>query len=166
MKLLWVIMLLPVNVLIVIPAVILYFYGFECSAWSDWQTYPAILLLICGLILAIWTVILFRKIGKGTPAPWDPPKKLVIAGPYRYVRNPMLSGVFMILLAEAFYFQSFAITLWFLIFIAANLIYFPLSEEPGLRKRFGQEYEEYCRNVPRFIPRLFSKKDSNSQHQQ
>jgi protein-S-isoprenylcysteine O-methyltransferase Ste14 len=154
-------MLLPVPVLIVIPGLILYFFDFRCSSWSDWQLYPAILLSASGLLLAVWTVTLFSTVGKGTPAPWDPPQKLVVSGPYRYVRNPMLSGVFLVLLAETLYFQSYGIALWFAVFLIANMLYFPLFEEPGLRRRFGAEYEEYCRSVPRFIPRPSGKTNSD-----
>jgi protein-S-isoprenylcysteine O-methyltransferase Ste14 len=77
-----------------------------------------------------------------------------VRGPYRYVRNPMISGVVFILLAEGLLFDSRTHFSWALIFAAANFIQIPLMEEPMLRERFGSAYDEYCRHVPRLIPRL------------
>jgi protein-S-isoprenylcysteine O-methyltransferase Ste14 len=107
-----------------------------------------------GLGLAVWTVKLFVKFGNGTPAPWDPPQKLVIRGPYRHVRNPMITGVLLMLLAEAMLFQSWPLALWMGVFFMGNAIYFPLVEEKGLEKRFADDYRSYKANVPRWIPRL------------
>ena len=73
---------------------------------------------------------------------------------YAYVRNPMITGIVLILASEALMLSSWAIGIWAVVFLIINMFYFPLSEEPGLRKRFGKEYEEYCKNVPRYIPRL------------
>jgi len=98
--------------------------------------------------------MLFTKYGEGTPAPWDPPRKLVIIGPYRYVRNPMITGVLLVLLAEALLFGSWLIAGWMLLFLLGNVIYFPFVEEKGLEKRFGDEYLKYKARVPRWIPRL------------
>ena len=78
----------------------------------------------------------------------------MVAGPYRYVRNPMITAILVILAGEAILLGSAPIAIWAAVFFAINAIYFPLSEEPGLRRRFGDEYDEYARNVPRWIPRL------------
>ena len=86
-------------------------------------------------------------------APWDPPARLVITGLYRHVRNPMIMGVFCVLLAEVLAFQSTALAAWTAFAVALNLFYIPLSEEPALEHRFGDRYREYKRNVPRWIPR-------------
>lgn len=102
----------------------------------------------------IKTISLFVYVGKGSLAPWNPTQKLVIIGPYAYVRNPMLLGVFLVLAGEALLFQSWALLIYLLVFIVINAFYFPLSEEKGLLKRFGEDYADYKRNVPRFIPRL------------
>ena len=80
--------------------------------------------------------------------------QLVILGPYRHVRNPMISGVLAILLGEAAAFGSLALLLWFAAVFAVNAVYMPLVEEPGLRRRFGEEYDAYRANVPRWMPRL------------
>ncbi len=95
----------------------------------------------------------FATEGDGTLAPWDPPRRLVVRGPYRHVRNPMISGVVMILFGEAAVLASRPHLLWALTFLGINVIYIPLVEEPFLRERFGEPYREYCRNVPRLLPR-------------
>lgn len=111
-------------------------------------------LLAAGAALVAQTIALFDAKGEGTLAPWDPTRHLVVRGPYRRVRNPMITGVGMVLLGEAAVLGSPPIAILFAVFAAVNAIYMPLSEEPGLVKRFGQEYEEYRDNVPRWIPRL------------
>jgi protein-S-isoprenylcysteine O-methyltransferase Ste14 len=113
------------------------------------------MICVCpGLVLMIATIRLFVTVGKGTLAPWEPPQKLVVRGVYRYVRNPMISGVGLVLLGESVLTASLPLCGWFLVFLAVNSVYIPLSEEPGLVKRFGEEYLNYKQNVPRWIPRL------------
>ena len=110
--------------------------------------------IVVGLVLVVATIRLFATVGKGTLAPWNPTQKLVVQGVYRHVRNPMISGVLSVLLGEAICFASLPLACWFLLFLVINAIYIPLAEEPGLVKRFGEDYEEYRRNVPRWIPLL------------
>ncbi len=124
-------------------------------------TSPHILGQIVGVLLLAWGLFLFASslsrfaaYGEGTLAPWDPPRRLVIRGPYRYVRNPMISGVLCILFGEALLLLSQRHLIWALIFLGMNVLVIPLVEEPGLRRRFGDSYVEYCRHVPRLIPRL------------
>jgi len=155
------ILLLPGMAVVVIPAAILYLTG--ADTFDLWWTVPAtrfilpalgVLFIAGGLGLMITTIGLFVTVGMGTLAPWNPTQKLVVRGIYRHVRNPMISGVFLILLGEAILAASVPLLAWCLLFIVANAIYIPLVEESGLVKRFGVEYEEYRRNVPRWIPRL------------
>jgi len=153
------IIVLPGTVLVFVPAIILAVaHG---ANFSDQLATPervlfwlAFLPTAVSLGLAIWTVRLFMKFGNGTPAPWNPPQKLVIRGPYRHVRNPMITGVLFMLLAEAMLFQSWPLATWMGIFFMGNAIYFPLVEEKGLEKRFGDDYRTYKAHVPRWIPRL------------
>ena len=106
-----------------------------------------------GLLLFGASLRRFATEGEGTLAPWDPPRRLVVRGPYRYVRNPMISGVVMVLFGEAALLLSPAHLDWALIFLGINALYIPLLEEPLLALRFGEAYREYCRHVPRLVPR-------------
>jgi protein-S-isoprenylcysteine O-methyltransferase Ste14 len=110
--------------------------------------------LAFGLLLFASSLRRFAVEGKGTLAPWDPPRRLVVHGPYRFVRNPMISAVIFVLTAEAMLLGSKPHAWWALTFLAINGVYIPLLEEPLLRVRFGDKYREYCRHVPRIIPRL------------
>ena len=109
---------------------------------------------ISGMILFFYTVFLFKTIGKGTLAPWSEKQKLIVEGPYRYCRNPMISGVLFVLIGEALFFHSKSILVWAVLFFIINTTYFLISEEPALHKRFGKDYEQYKQHVPRWIPRL------------
>ena len=113
-----------------------------------------IICLAIGLALFFASLRRFAGDGEGTLAPWDPPRKLVVRGPYRYVRNPMISGVLFVLFGEALVLSSRPHFNWALTFLIINAIYIPLLEEPQLRARFGEAYAEYCRHVGRLIPRL------------
>lgn len=142
--------LLPGVVAGVVPALLL--SGDGLAPWPAALLGAALLAL--GLALIVQTVALFATVGKGTLAPWDPTARLVVRGPYRRVRNPMISGVLCVLLGEALLFGSAAVLAWFAIVFAINAVYFPLVEEPGLRRRFGADYEAYRAAVPRWLPRL------------
>ena len=113
-----------------------------------------VLLLAAGLLLFASSLRRFVTEGEGTLAPWDPPRRLVLRGPYRHVRNPMISGVVLVLFGEAAVLLSRPHLMWALIFLAVNALYIPLLEEPFLAERFGDAYREYCRHVPRLLPRL------------
>lgn len=119
-----------------------------------------------GLLLFIASLKRFATEGKGTLAPWDPPRVFVVHGPYRFVRNPMISGVIFILGGEALVLLSRPHAVWAITFFVINLIYIPLFEEPQLAQRFGEPYRDYCRNVRRFIPRLRPWQGINERHSQ
>jgi protein-S-isoprenylcysteine O-methyltransferase Ste14 len=153
------IILLPGTVLVFVPAVILLTtrgpeLAFELVPPVQARFWVAFLAATAGLALGAWTAALFMKFGEGTPAPWDPPKRLVVRGPYRHVRNPMITGVLLVLFAEALLLQSLPIAVWMMIFFVGNSIYFPVVEEKGLERRFGNQYRDYRDQVPRWIPRL------------
>ena len=117
---------------------------------------PALLglvLIAAGFALWLWTVRLFARVGRGTLAPWDPTRHLVVEGPYRHLRNPMISAVLAVLAGEAALFGSAPLLIWCAAFFAVNHVFFRLQEEPGLERRFGDEYRVYRRNVPRWLPR-------------
>lgn len=147
------VLLLPVVVTVVVPTCLLLLTEatLPVPAWLAWPV--GIALLLAGLALIVSCVRLFARLGRGTLAPWDPPTRLVVAGPYRYVRNPMITGVFAVLLAESLLLDSTAVFWWFAGFVLVNLTYVRLSEEPALRRRFGADYEVYADNVRAWIPR-------------
>jgi protein-S-isoprenylcysteine O-methyltransferase Ste14 len=154
------IVLLPGIVTIAVPGAIVYSTSVANAGWS--LPLPLSLALLIGgllfiglgLVLMVKTIALFATIGQGTLAPWDPTQRLVVRGVYRHVRNPMISGVFCILLGEALLAGSLPLLDWFFFFLLVNLIYIQLLEEPGLARRFGEDYLRYKANVPRWIPRL------------
>lgn len=154
------ILTLPVMVTVVIPGLLILTVEPRRSGWSlpppldRLALLGGVLFVSTGLILMFKTISLFATVGQGTLAPWFATRKLVVQGIYQHVRNPMISGVFCILLGEALIFGSTILLIWFIIFVTINLIYIPLLEEPGLEQRFGTDYGLYKRSVPRWIPRL------------
>lgn len=112
-----------------------------------------VVLAAVGLWLFIATVRLFGVVGKGTLGPWDAPRHLVVVGPYRYVRNPMISGVLSLLAAEVLVTLSPGLLTWWLFFAVLNAVFIPAFEEPLLLRKFGEEYRAYKLAVPRWIPR-------------
>jgi protein-S-isoprenylcysteine O-methyltransferase Ste14 len=154
------ILLLPFVVVVGVPYWLRTAFDASNSRWEDgspidWLSRLAgAVLLVAGVALFIWCVSLFARVGQGTLAPWDPTRNLVISGPYRFVRNPMISGVALLLVGQALFWPSKTVALWALIFITINHIYFVFSEEPGLEERFGEPYRKYKANVPRWVPRL------------
>jgi protein-S-isoprenylcysteine O-methyltransferase Ste14 len=151
--------LLPGTVTLVVPAVLLVAVEGPDVGWgldglaAALPVLLGVALMTTGFALWAWTVRLFARIGQGTLAAWDPTRHLVVAGPYRYVRNPMITAVFGVLLGEAALFGSLTLLVWSAVFVAINCVYFLAYEEPGLEHRFGEEYLTYKRNVPRWIPR-------------
>ncbi len=153
------IVILPGTALVLLPGAILWLgegtrWAASFAGYGAWGFWLALVLLVPGLALAVWTARLFLTTGEGTPAPWDPPRKLVVRGPYRHVRNPMITSVLAMLLAEALIFRSWPLAGWMALFFLANAVYFPLFEERGLERRFGEDYRLYKANVPRWLPRL------------
>jgi protein-S-isoprenylcysteine O-methyltransferase Ste14 len=158
-------LVLPFVVVLVVPFLLLFdFRQFSLRIRLPFPIAQIVLgTILCtiGLLLLAATISRFARQGRGTLTPWDPPKHLVIQGPYAYTRNPMITGVAFVLLGEAVVFGALSIFIWFGIAVAVNSFYFKLSEEPGLVKRFGPEYAEYRRHVPMWIPRIKPWRRSN-----
>ncbi len=112
----------------------------------------AILLLLAGGAIYAWCVWDFASFGRGTPAPIDEPKKLVVRGLYRYTRNPMYVGVLTAILGWAVAFQSRNVLVYALIVFSFFHLFVLLYEEPHLRRVFGDEYDLYCARVNRWLP--------------
>lgn len=142
--------ILPVTVLIIVPVSI----EDDFHLTGIWSIVPGSIFICTGVLVIIYTIRMFINIGKGTLAPWDPTRNIVTVGLYGYVRNPMILGVFTVLIGESIFFTSLNIAVWSIVFFIINTVYFIFSEEPGLEKRFGKEYLEYKKNVPRWIPRI------------
>lgn len=119
---------------------------------SGWQWF-GVWLILNGVGLAGWCVNLFNAEGRGTPVPFDPPRRFVVSGPYRFVRNPMVLGIFLVLWGEAVVYQSQAVLLYALGLMGAGWVFVRYVEEPELERRFGEAYLVYKRQVPRWIPR-------------
>ena len=151
--------LLPGTVTILVPAAILIFGDGPDPGWGLAQPIAALLTVLgavligAGFALWLWTVRLFSRVGRGTLAPWDPPRNLVVEGPYLHTRNPMITAVTAVLLGEATIFGSTALLIWAAAFPVANHAFFLLHEEPMLESRFGDDYRRYRSGVPRWIPR-------------
>jgi protein-S-isoprenylcysteine O-methyltransferase Ste14 len=108
-----------------------------------------------GAAIAFWCILTFVFVGKGTPAPFDPPRRLVDRGPYRVVRNPMYLGAGLALGGAAIFYQSLALLVYAGLFLLVTHLFVVLYEEPALRRSFGHEYDAYCRHVSRWWPRSF-----------
>jgi protein-S-isoprenylcysteine O-methyltransferase Ste14 len=149
---------LPITVTIAIPIWIAR-RNHVTFAWP--ANAPSLALVLVGVVVGAVGLVLFAACvfyfwirGRGTLAPWDPPRHFVADGPYRFVRNPMISGVTFILAGEACIVRSMPLAEWAGLFIVINAIYIPLLEEPMLVTRFGETYRRYRHAVPRFLPRL------------
>ncbi len=116
--------------------------------------FVAMLLIALGVGVTAWSVFHFMKV-KGTPVPFNPPPQIVTTGPYRFSRNPMLTGIFLILFGIGFAIQSLSLVVFFApLYILANVWELNQIEEPELVKRLGEDYVTYRRQTPMFIPRI------------
>ena len=105
-----------------------------------------------GAVLALWCVGAFVVIGRGTPAPFDPPRRLVVVGPYRLVRNPMYMGAGLALTGAALFYGSWALLGYCAVFVFVTNLFVVMYEEPTLRATFGAAYLRYCERVRRWWP--------------
>ena len=154
-------LILPLIVLVLVPlwleprlAQVLFSAEFAAADRGGRQFVAGAGVMLIGLLIMGHTIASFIRIGRGTLAPWSPTRKLVVEGLYAHVRNPMILGVLIVLLGEALAPASWRILAWALVFFLTNTLYFVVSEEPGLERRFGEEYRRYKMNVPRWMPRL------------
>ena len=141
-------------VLIYLPARFLSRSGITRPAIMDAPQIAGILIGTAGAVIALWCVITFAWIGKGTPAPFDPPRRLVVRWPYRFVRNPMYIGAAIALAGAALFYESVTLLAYVCGFLLAAHLFVVLYEEPTLQRTFGPEYDEYRRHVRRWLPRI------------
>ena len=156
------ILALPVTVMLILPIIFartfhyVPFWGLESLA-ATVSLIIGLFLMGSGLILLFSTIFLFISKGRGTLAPWSPTNNLVTTGVYGYIRNPMMAGVFFVLIGESTLVGSIPLTIYTIAFILTNSIYIPLIEEPKLTEKFGKKYLIYNEKVPRWIPRASRK---------
>lgn len=116
-----------------------------------WLAFP---LWLMGGVILLWSFWNFYHEGRGTPAPIDPPTELVAAGFYRYMRNPMYGGIFLILLGHFLWFKFISLIVYLVVVFVIVHSFVIFYEEPTLKRKFGEAYERYCERVPRWIPRM------------
>ena len=141
-------------VLIYLPGRLLSWTGIVRPAAIARPQVVGMIIGAAGAAVAVWCIFTFATIGNGTPAPFDPPRRLVIRGPYRFVRNPMYIGAGLALASAALFYESWPILVYAGLFFLATHVFVVLYEEPTLRRTFGEEYEVYCRQVGRWWPRV------------
>ena len=139
--------------LVWLPAQIVQSSGIAPAAGAPVAQIVGLVGATAGGLLAIACVLTFALLGRGTPAPFDPPRRLVVRGPYRWVRNPMYLGATTALAGAALFYASVALALYGLGFVVTVHVFVVMYEEPVLRRTFGVEYEEYCHRVGRWWPR-------------
>src|SRR6185312_1183488 len=154
---------LPFVVTVIIPW---FLYGIGVPVMKDAPSAFSIVgpsLYVVGISMQLYTTYLFWKYAQGTLAPWQPTQKLVIRGLYKYCRNPMITGVLMMLAGEALFFNARGIMVWTCGFFVMNTLFFIFKEEPDMLDRFGEPYKEYKKHVPRWIPRFTAYRGAGSE---
>ncbi|MGH7644806.1 MAG: methyltransferase family protein [Gemmatimonadales bacterium] len=139
-------------VLVFLPSQVLSWSGIVRPAVIGLPQIAGMIVGAAGAALALWCVLTFALVGKGTPAPFDPPRRLVVGGPYRFVRNPMYVGAGLALAGAALFYQSLAVLGYTALFFALTHTFVLFYEEPTLQRSFGEEYEAYRRRVGRWWP--------------
>ena len=138
--------------LIYLPSRVLLWSGIVRPATMQAPQIAGMIVATLGALLALWCVVAFVSIGKGTPAPFDPPRRLVVRGPYRFVRNPMYLGGALTLAGAALFYRSLFLLGYDCFFLLAFSLFVLFYEEPTLRRTFGPDYEAYCHRVVRWLP--------------
>jgi protein-S-isoprenylcysteine O-methyltransferase Ste14 len=141
-------------VLVLVPAQLLSRAGIATPRVFAAPQVAGAVVAIGGGTVALWCVWTFAIVGRGTPAPFDPPRRLVARGPYAVVRNPMYIGAGLALIGASLFYQSLALLGYAAAFFLVTHLFVVLYEEPILRATFGAEYESYCRRVRRWRPRM------------
>ncbi len=140
--------------LVFLPGRVLEWSGVRRPAALGITQVLGLAVVVLGAALALWCVLTFAFVGRGTPAPFDPPRRLVVRGPYRYVRNPMYLGAALALAGAALFYGSWPLVGYTALFLIVTHLFVRLYEEPTLRRLFGAEYEAYGRRVKRWRPTL------------
>lgn len=140
--------------LIYVPSRLLAWSGIVRPTTIEVQQIAGMVIGAAGAAVALWCISTFATTGKGTPAPFDPPRRLVIQGPYRFVRNPMYVGAGLALAGAALFYESLPLLGYTGLFLLATHLLVVWYEEPTLRQTFGRDYEAYCGRIGRWWPRF------------
>jgi protein-S-isoprenylcysteine O-methyltransferase Ste14 len=140
--------------LVYLPARVLSWTGIGRPTATEGPQLIGMIVGAAGAAIALWCIATFVNTGRGTPAPFDPPRRLVMRGPYRCVRNPMYIGAGLALAGAALFYKSISLLAYASIFLLATPLFVIGYEEPRLRRNFGPEYEAYCHRVGRWTPHI------------
>ena len=140
-------------VLVFLPGQLLQSAGVTRPSSNGMPQIAGAILVVLGGALAVWCILTFAILGRGTPVPFDPPRRLVVRGPYKFVRNPMYLGAALALCGAGLFYQSTVLVGYALLFLVVVGLFVHWYEEPTLRRMFGAEYEAYCGRVRRWWPR-------------
>ncbi len=137
-------------VLIYLPGQVLQRPGIDYPAEFGTLQYTGLLIGTVGALFALWCILTFTFVGKGTPAPFDPPRNLVVNGPYRILRNPMYAGAALALVGASLFYVSWPLVLYTVAFLTVTHLMVVFYEEPTLRRMFGESYNAYCTTTRRW----------------
>lgn len=140
--------------LVFVPARILVSAGITRPVTAGPVAILGFALASAGALLALWCVLTLALVGTGTPAPFDPPRRLVVSGPYRLLRNPMYLGASLALTGASVLYQSVSLLAYAVLFFTASHLLVLGYEEPTLSRVFGADYHEYRARVRRWLPRF------------
>jgi protein-S-isoprenylcysteine O-methyltransferase Ste14 len=140
--------------LIYLPSRVLLWSGIVRPTTMHAPQIAGLIIATIGAAIAVWCIVTFVRIGKGTPAPFDPPRRLVVRGPYRFVRNPMYIGGALALVGAVLFYRSLFLLAYGCIFLLGACLFVHFYEEPTLRRTFGPDYEAYCHRVHRWLPHV------------
>jgi len=139
-------------VLVLVPARVLQWSGVRAPSAFGAAQLTGLAIAFAGGAMTVWCVLAFAFVGRGTPAPFDPPRRLVVRGPYRFVRNPMYLGAATALASAALYYQSLSLLAYVAVFMLATHLFVVWYEEPTLSRMFGDDYAAYRARVRRWLP--------------
>lgn len=129
------------------PWLVLRSTGGQVRAWYG------VILIAAGLAVYVICVRAFAVVGRGTPGPWDAPRRVVTVGPYRWVRNPIYLSALMVVIGEAWLFLSWSLVVYAAVMAVCFHLFVIAYEEPHLRREFGASYDDYAQRVHRWVPR-------------
>ncbi|MGA9397370.1 MAG: isoprenylcysteine carboxylmethyltransferase family protein [Anaerolineaceae bacterium] len=145
------VMLVPLIAFVLLPYLFITLDLAQIPTRLGFQEILAGVLIVAGLVLVAWVIFAHAKYGKGTPAPFNPPKNFVAGGAYRHSRNPMYVGALTILTGESLFFRSPGLLVFAVLLFIMFAVYIHIEEEPRLVQRFGDSYKTYMKTVPRWL---------------